>query len=329
MTSSTRISGAEAPAVMPSAADGAEQGPVDVLGALDQAHERTAGALRDLAQALRIGGIGRAHDDHGIDLRRHALHRAPGGWSWRSRCLPCAGRRSRESAPSGPRRCRRVSSTESVVWVMKARLSGSRGSKPRASSDRLDQGDRALGQLAHGADDLGMAGMADEHDVAAALWWICASRCTLVTSGQVASRRRGCGPAAAAGTDFGDPVGGEDHRRVGLGISRAPRRRPRPSPSGPRPRIGCGRSRGGHRPARRGRERLLDDRWRGRRPAQKPRGAQSRMSRGGFVMIRRCGEKGPSCQAGATQFRGGDDPGFNPGNGCHSRPERSGGEGNP
>ena len=39
----------------------------------------------------------------------------------------------------------------------------------RGILDRLDQADRAFGQLAHGADHFGMAGMADQHDLAIAL----------------------------------------------------------------------------------------------------------------------------------------------------------------
>ena len=81
----------------------------------------------------------------------------------------------------------------------------------------LDQGRRALGQLAHGADDLGMARMADEDDVAAALVVDCASRCTLVTSGQVASMAKRLRAVGRRRHRFGDPVGREDHRGVGIG----------------------------------------------------------------------------------------------------------------
>ena len=62
-----------------------------------------------------------------------------------------------------------VSSTESVVWVRKARLASS-GTLIRADVvDRLDEGDRARGHLAEGSDHFGVSGMADEEDVAAVL----------------------------------------------------------------------------------------------------------------------------------------------------------------
>ena len=47
--------------------------------------------------------------------------------------------------------------------------------------------------------------MADQHDLAAAPEWISASICTLVTSGQVASRKNMLRACAAAGTDLGTP----------------------------------------------------------------------------------------------------------------------------
>ena len=61
-----------------------------------------------------------------------------------------------------------VSSTESVVCVIQARLSGSRGSKRARILHRLDQRDGARRKLAHRALHLRMAGMADEHDLAPA-----------------------------------------------------------------------------------------------------------------------------------------------------------------
>ena len=81
----------------------------------------------------------------------------------------------------------------------------------------LDQGRRALGQLAHGADDLGMAGMADEDDVAAAL--VVDLRLAVHLGHQ---RAGGVDGEEVAGVGrrrhrFGDPVGREDHRSVGFG----------------------------------------------------------------------------------------------------------------
>ena len=61
-----------------------------------------------------------------------------------------------------------VSSTESVVWVTKASRLASRGSKALRVGRRLDQRHRASGQLAHGADHLRVAGVADQHDLEAA-----------------------------------------------------------------------------------------------------------------------------------------------------------------
>ena len=75
MISSTRTSGAEAPAVMPSAADSAEQAQSMSSARRTRRDERAARPFGDFPQPLRIGRIGRADDDHGIDARRHALHR--------------------------------------------------------------------------------------------------------------------------------------------------------------------------------------------------------------------------------------------------------------
>ena len=60
-----------------------------------------------------------------------------------------------------------VSSTDSVVCVMKARLSGWATAIARASAARLDEAHGALGKLSHGPDHLGMAGVADQQDLAA------------------------------------------------------------------------------------------------------------------------------------------------------------------
>ena len=60
-----------------------------------------------------------------------------------------------------------VSSSDSVVWVTKARLAGSRGTNASASSHGLDQRHRARRQLAQRADHFRVAGVADQHDLAA------------------------------------------------------------------------------------------------------------------------------------------------------------------
>ena len=104
------------------------------------------------------------------------------------------------------------------------------------------------------------------------------------------------------GNRFRHAVGGKDHGRARRqGSRRAPGRRPRPSSSGPPRRTCCGRSRGGHRPAHHRSASALSTASIARTtPAQKPRGAQSRIWRGGFVMMGvTC-----RCQAGLLGFPG-------------------------
>ena len=128
------------------------------------------------------------------------------------------------AAIAGKRSCRiatiaAVSSTESVVCVMKASLSGRFGWKARASASVSIRRDRARRQAGPSCRSTsGMAGMADEHDLAAlAVRWISASRCTLVTSGQVASRWNRLRRCAASRDRLGDAVRREDHRLAGVG----------------------------------------------------------------------------------------------------------------
>ena len=99
-----------------------------------------------------------------------------------------------------------VSSTDSVVWVRKARLAVCRDAERWRVLDRLDEGHRSLGHLAEGADHFGMAGMADEQDVAPVLdqplglaMDLGDQRAGRIDIGQAAR------PAAAAGTDLGTP----------------------------------------------------------------------------------------------------------------------------
>ena len=175
----------------------------------------------------------------------------PGGWWWRSRCPPSpapamSGKRSRSTATISA-----VSSTDSVVWVMKA------SGRVRRHRDRaglrlvLHQGHGAVRQLAHGADHLRVAGMADQQDVAAAgevllglPVHLADQRAGGVEVEQVAARRLGR-------DRFRHAMGGEHHRRRRPAPRPAPRRRRRPGAPGFRPRSGCARSRAGHRPARR------------------------------------------------------------------------------
>ena len=110
-----------------------------------------------------------------------------------------------------------------------------------------------------------------------------ASRCTLVTSGQVASMAKGCAPRPRRHC-LGHAMRREDHRRVGrrdlvelldedgaLLLQRF------------RPRICCARSHGAHRPEGHRASSARSTASMARiTPAQKPRGAQSRICSGGF-----------------------------------------------
>ena len=132
--------------------------------------------------------------------------------------------------------------------------------------------------LAEGADHLGMAGMADEQDVAAVLDQPLGLAVDLADqrAGRieiVEAARRAPRPAPTwARHGPRRPPGGRRAPR------RAPRRRPRPGRAAGRRRSGCGRFRGGHRPARRtARSPARRSGWRGRRRRKSraaPRSAQ-------------------------------------------------------
>ena len=159
-----------------------------------------------------------------------------------------------------------VSSTDSVVWVRKARLSGSAGAIALGVRGGLDQGHPPFRHLAERADHLGMAGMADEQDVAAVL-------------DQPLGLAVDLGDERAGGVEIVEaallppwpaPPWARRGRRRPPARRPAPRRArartPRPWPSGCRRRTCCGRSRGGHRPARRSaRAPARRCGWRGRR----------------------------------------------------------------
>ena len=167
MTSSTRTSGADAPAVIAEARDIAEHVPVDIGGALHQHRARAAGAFGDFLQPQRIGGIRRAHDDHGVDLRRDQLHRllAVGGGVAdvflvrtddlrKARLQPRDDLRGVVDRERGLRhigKLRRIARGESV-----------------SVGNRLDQGGGARGKLPQGADHLRMSGMADQQNLTSA-----------------------------------------------------------------------------------------------------------------------------------------------------------------
>ena len=116
MTSSTSTSGAEAPAVMPTAR-APERAPVDLGGALDELGVAAAGAAADLDKPLGIRGIRGADHQEGVDLGGHGLDGflAVGGGVADVFLVRAddGGKRARRAATTSA-----VSSTERVVWVM-------------------------------------------------------------------------------------------------------------------------------------------------------------------------------------------------------------------
>ena len=121
----------------------------------------------------------------------------------------------RESARCSAATISAVSSTDSVVWVTKASWPGSRGVKASASATVSISVDRACGQLAHGADHLGVAGVADQHDLAAGAMMALGLHMHLgdQRAGGVEDRasRRAC---AVGRHRLRHAVGGEHHRPV-------------------------------------------------------------------------------------------------------------------
>jgi hypothetical protein len=192
-------------------ADALEGRPVDLLGPEHQAGDRAADALGDFAQALRVRGVRGPDDDDGIDQRRHLLDRflaVGGGVADVVLVRTGDGRELRlqggDDVACVVHRQGRLRHPGEVVAVL--RLQG--GDLLQV----LDQGDRAGGQLAHGADDLRVAGMADEQHVAAPLMMDLGlavdfrhQRAGGVDGGQPAR-------IGVVGHRLGDAVGGEDHR---------------------------------------------------------------------------------------------------------------------
>ena len=144
--------------------------PIDRLDARARA-ARTAQPSRSATSRRRceFEELARADDDHRVDLPRGHLHRllpvGGGVADVLARAAPAIVGNAAFSAAITSR----VSSTESVVCVTKASSLPSASASVSTSSTRSDQRDRACGQLADRADDLGMAGVADEDDVPAAL----------------------------------------------------------------------------------------------------------------------------------------------------------------
>ena len=104
MISSTRTSGAEAPAVIPRGLDVLEQLPLDVLGA--QHEPRQIGQPDRSPTSLSRWEFEEFDEPTTIRASTTLARSAsppPGGSSWRSRCPPSAARRSAESARAASR----------------------------------------------------------------------------------------------------------------------------------------------------------------------------------------------------------------------------------
>ena len=98
-----------------------------------------------------------------------------------------------------------VSSIDSVVWVTKARLSGFFGVNVLASSAVSISVTAPAGNWPSVPTTSGWWECPISRISRPRLKWIAASRCTFVTSGQVASSEKKLRARASAGTDFGTP----------------------------------------------------------------------------------------------------------------------------
>ena len=180
---STRISGTEAPEVTPTVADALQPRLVDLVGEVHQVRVLGAGLEGDLDQPHRVRGVLRADHDHQVRLGADLLD---GDLAVLGGVADVVARRAdqRGEALLEPRR-RSPSSRPPTAWSATAR-------RPCVSSRTWTLGDvlRAVHQvdavrrLAHGADDLLVALVADEQDV-------------VVLVGE--ARRPPCGPWSPAG----------------------------------------------------------------------------------------------------------------------------------
>ena len=222
--------------------------PVDVRGALDQPG-RNAHSLGDFGEPQRIAAVGSADDQHSLALGGDRLDRRLAVGRRVANVLAARRpdlREPRLEARRRPPRCRRPTASSG---------SGRRGSPGSATSTDWASSTVSIkvidpaGHLAEGADDLGMAGMADEQDVASVLDQplglavdLGDQRAGRVDEGQAAVLRGGR-------HRLGHAVGREDHRPVVRDFVQLVDENRAQFAAAARRRSGCGRSRGGRRPA--------------------------------------------------------------------------------
>ena len=115
----TSTSGADAPAVTPTALLALEPLALQVLRAVDEI-ARDAGLLGDLAQAIGIRAASASRRRAARRSARRAASPRPGGSASRSRCLPCAALASVGNRARSASTIAAVSSTDSVVCVTNA-----------------------------------------------------------------------------------------------------------------------------------------------------------------------------------------------------------------
>ena len=216
MISSISTSGADAPAVSPSRRDGAELRPVDVGGTLQQVGVGTAVAQGDLLEPLRVRGVGRADHDHGVDHRRHALDRLLAVGGGVADVLLVRPGDVGEPLLEHRDHLRGVVHRERGLGHI-GELVGIGRHEGRGLLGGLDETHRPRRQLPHGAGDLGVAGMADQHDLAAApemdfglAMHLGHQRTGRVDGDEIA-------PARLLRDRLRHAVGGKDDRRCGVG----------------------------------------------------------------------------------------------------------------
>ena len=195
--------------------DALELRPVDLGRALHQHRIAAAGALGDLLKPPRIRRIRRADHDQRIDLRRHALDRLLAVGGGVADVLLVRSDDVREAA------LERGDDVGGVVERQRRlRHIGELARVPRLERlgllDRLHQRDGAVRQLAERADDLGMPGVADQHDLAAALVMDFGLAVDLGDQRAGGVEREEVAALRLHRNRFRHAMGGEDHRRLGV-----------------------------------------------------------------------------------------------------------------